>query len=123
MLIFDHLLGPVNMDHLAGNASRRLQYMEWYRDTQTWNWDDYTVALMTEHKIIKGLIIHGYAGIENRTKVLYLCNRIKSSALASVHVTILATSKLRHDFTRCGTLFVDYIRLDKLSSNRKVAEM
>ena len=55
---------------------------------------------MTDHNIIKGLIIYGYAGINNRTKVLYLYNGIKSSELTPLQATILANSKLCHDFTR-----------------------
>ena len=60
MLIFAHFLGPGNMDHLAGRASQRLQNLEWSRNTQTWNWDDYVAAHMTEHNIIEGLVVHGY---------------------------------------------------------------
>ena len=78
---------------------------------------------MTEHNIIEGLIIYGYTGIDNRTKVLYLCNGIKSSAFAPVQAMVLANSELRHDFTRCITLFADYIQQDKLSSTHKLAKM
>ena len=78
---------------------------------------------MTEHNIIEGLIIHDYAGIDNRTKVLYLCNGIKSSALTPVQAMILASSKLRHDFTRCVTLFADYFRQDRLLSMPRWARM
>ena len=34
-IIFDQFLEPGNMDHLAGNASCRLQNLEWSGDTQT----------------------------------------------------------------------------------------
>ena len=111
------------MDHLAGNTSRCLQYLEWSRDIQAWNWDDYVAVYMTDHNIIKGLIIHGYAGIDNRTKVLYLCNGIKSSALTPVQAMILANSKLRYDFTWWVTLFAEYMRHGKLPSTREVAKM
>lgn len=89
------------MDHLARNASRCLHHLEWSRDTQqTWNWDDYVVTHMTEYNIIKGLVvIHGYAGIDSRTKVLYLCSGIMSSTLAPVQAMLLTDGVLRHDFT------------------------
>ena len=45
---------------------------------------------MTEHNIIEELVVHGYAGIDARTKVSYLCNKTKSSALAHVQAMILA---------------------------------
>jgi len=90
---------------------------------KTWNWDDYVSAHVTEHNIIKGLIAHGYAGIDNIIKVSYLCNRIKSFALAPVHAMTLADGLLGHDFTQCVTLFADYIHHDKLSSTREVATM
>ena len=123
MLIFAKFLGPGNMDHLAGRASQRLQNLEWSRNNQTWNFDDYVAAHMAEHNIIEGLVVHGYTGIDARTKVSYLCNGIKSSALAPVQAMILADQSLRHDFSKCVTLFSDFIRQDKLSSNRDVSEL
>ena len=77
---------------------------------------------MTEHNIIEELFIHGYTRIDARTKVSYLCNGIKSLALAHVQAMILAVQALHHDFPKCVTLFADYIRQDKLSSTRDVSE-
>ena len=97
------------MDHSSGNVLRRPQNLEWSCNTGTWNWGDFVSAHMCEYSIIKGLIFHGYTGIDNRTKVLYLCNGIKSSALAPVQAMILADTELHPDFTRCVTMFADYV--------------
>ena len=78
---------------------------------------------MTEYNIIKGLVvIHGYAGIDSRTKVLYLCSGIMSSTLAPVQAMLLTDGVLRHDFTWYVTLFADYIWQDKLSRIHEVTE-
>ena len=76
-----------------------------------------------EHNITEGLVVHGYTRIDARTKVSYLCNGIKSSALAPVQAMILADQALRHDFFKCVTLFADYLRQDKVSNTRDVSEL
>ena len=78
---------------------------------------------MMEHNIIKGLVVHGYTEIYARTKVSYLCNGIKSSALAPVQAMILADQALRHNFPKCVTLFADSLRQDKLSSTHDVSKL
>ena len=76
-----------------------------------------------EHNIIEGLVVHGYTGIDDRTKVSYLCNGIKFLALTPVQAMILADQALHHDFPKCVTLFADYLRQDKLSSTCCVSEL
>ena len=83
-IISEHYVILWNIDPLVGNASRGLQHLKWSRDGRTWNWDDCVSAHVTEQNIIEGLIVNGYAGIDNRTKVSYLCNGMKSSALSPV---------------------------------------
>ena len=50
-----------------------------------------------------------YAGIDNRSKVRHLQEGTKTSALASIKNTILASSTLRCDFTTCVGLYKDFI--------------
>ena len=76
-----------------------------------------------DHKIIEGLVVHGYTVIDARTKVSYLCNMIKSLALAPVQAMILADQTLRHGFPNYVTLFADYFRQDKLCSTSYVPKL
>ena len=52
-LIFEHFLGPGNMDNLGVNISHCLQHLEWSRDTRTWNWGEYVAAYMAQHNILR----------------------------------------------------------------------
>ena len=99
MIIFHHFLVLGNMDYLARNIISGLQNLEWSRDTQTWNWDDSVAVHMDKHNIIEGLTVHGFTGIDSRSKVSYLYNGIKSSALAPMQAMILMSGELHHHFT------------------------
>ena len=55
------------------------------------------------------LTAHGYAGIDDSSKVRHLLKGIKSCKLDAVKTAILASSNLRSDFSGCVTLYKDYM--------------
>ena len=54
-----------------------------------------------QHDILEGLVEYGYFGIDNRTKVRYLNDAIKTSALDSVKTRIMSDESLQSDYNRC----------------------
>ena len=64
---------------------------------------------MDQHTVLKNLRIHGYAGIDDRSKVRHLLNGIKSDKLNAVKAHVYATATMRSDFEACVTLYKDFI--------------
>jgi hypothetical protein len=54
--------------------------------------------------------LHGYAGIDEHSKVRHLVEGIKTDKLDTIKGQILASAKLRSSFDKCVTLFQDFIR-------------
>ena len=70
-----------------------------------------------QHTILEGLVSHGYAGIDERSKMHYLMNGIKTNVLDSVKTQILSNSDLQNDFAQCVVLFKDYLAQTKANKN------
>ena len=70
-----------------------------------------------EHTILEGLVSHGYAGIDKRSKMRYILNGIKTNVLDSVKTQILSNLDLRNDYARCIVLFKDYLAQTKADKN------
>ena len=70
-----------------------------------------------QHTILEGLVSHGYAGIDEQSKMRYLMNGIKTNALDSIKTQILSNSDLRNDLARCIVLLKDYLAQTKANKN------
>ena len=64
---------------------------------------------MDHHSVLTDLTSHGYAGIDERSKVRHLLKGIKTFKMDSVKTAILASDTLRSDFGGCVTLYKDYM--------------
>ena len=56
-------------------------------------------------------MVHGYAGIDNRSKVRHLVAGIKTTTLDSVKTRIMSDAVLRQDFDACVNLYKDFCEL------------
>jgi hypothetical protein len=56
-----------------------------------WNFEKYVMAQKKHHQILEGLVHYRYLGINARTKVCYLMDGIKTSALDVPTGQILGT--------------------------------
>ena len=65
---------------------------------------------LRQHLILEALVIHGYTGIDAGSKVRYLLNRIRCTALKAVRTRIMSDEDLHQDFARCVTLFKDFVK-------------
>jgi len=66
-------------------------------------------CIRTNMQFWKDWWMHGCSGIDNRSKVRYLMEGIKTSELDSVTTNIMATPALRTDFTACVGLYKEFI--------------
>jgi len=109
----NHYLGPNNVDNMSTQAEQRLQALSFNGETRRWTMEKYVRAHMDQHNILEGLTEHGYAGIDDRSKVRHLLNGIKTSQLDSVKARILSDANLRSDFDACVNLLNDFLTQDK----------
>lgn len=108
--LWDHYLGPNNVDNMANAAETRLENVTYSAERKRWNFEKYVKAHLDQHQILEGLVKYGYAGVDERSKVRHLMNGIKTDKLDSVKTQILSDAALRGDFNRCVTLYKDFIK-------------
>lgn len=108
--LFNHYLGPNNVDNLSSAAEKRLQTVTYVGEQRRWNFEKYVKVHVDQFTILNGLVEHGYAGIDPRSRVRYLNDGIKTDKLDSVKTRIMSDARLRSDFDACVTLFQDFIR-------------
>ena len=117
----NHFLGPNNVDNMATTAEKKLSNATYTSEKRRWNFEKFVTLHKDQHIILEGLVEHGYAGIDERSKVRYLLEGIKTSELDVVKSHILATAALRTDFDACVTLFMDFINQCKADKSAKSA--
>ena len=71
-----------------------------------------------QHTILQSLIQHGYAGINEHSKVRHLLDGIKMNELDTVKGQIWASPTLQNNFDDCVTLFQDFINNKRTATTR-----
>ena len=111
-----HYLGVNNVDNMSTPAERKLQTTSYTGEQRRWSFEKYVKIHVDQHDILQGLTVHGYAGIDNRSKVRHLVAGIKTTALDSVKTRIMSDAALRQDFDACVNLYKDVIKQKSDSS-------
>ena len=108
LALYAHHLGPSAVDNMSSAAEKALKN-EYKGETKKYNFDKYVRVQMDQHQILSDLTEHGYAGIDERSKVRHLMEGIKTAALDNIKTAILSSTALRSDFTACVGLYKDFI--------------
>jgi hypothetical protein len=108
--LFTHFLGPNNVDNMATLAEDKLKSTVYHGEQRRWDFERYVNVHKQQHSVLEGLVEHGYAGIDPRSKVRYLLDGIKTDKFDAVKTRIMSEERLRNDFDSCVTLYQDYIR-------------
>ena len=108
--VWNHYLGPSNVDNCANEAERTLERAQYSGEKRRWNFERYVSLHKRQHQILEDLKQLGHAGIDPRSKVRHLLNGIKTDKLDVVKSQILASTALHNDFDACVTLFKDFIQ-------------
>ena len=118
--LWNHYLGPNNVDNMASKAERKLAATQYFGEKKRWNFEKYVSLQKEQHTTLHRLEEHGYAGIDDRSKVRWLMDGIKTDALDSVKTNIMSNVALRSDFDGCVTLFKDFISQKNSSINPNI---
>ena len=75
---------------------------------------------LRQHLILEALVAHGYVGINPGSKVRFLLAGIRCSTLDAVKTRNISDESLRSDFTRCVTLFKEFVKQTVQTSNAQL---
>ena len=117
LALVNHTLGPTNVDNMAAQVEQKLMNTTYCGETRHWNFERYVTVHQEQHTILEGLMQHGHAGIDERSKTQYLMSGIKTNALDSVKTQILADTGLLNTFPHCVVLYKDYITQNNANRN------
>jgi len=106
--LYDHYLGPNNVDIMALAAEKTMQTMVYDGEQKPWDFEKFVNLHKQQHSILDGLVLHGYAGIDKRSKEGHLVEGIKTDKLDTIKGQILASAELRSSFDRSVALFQDF---------------
>jgi hypothetical protein len=105
-----HYLGINNVDNMSAKAEHLLQSTSYTGEKRRWNFEKYVRLHIDQHSILEGLKEHGYAGLDERSKVRHLLAGIKTSSLDVVKSRIMSDATLRSNFDACVNLFQDFLK-------------
>ena len=69
LALYQHYLGASLVDNMLSLAEKNLKYTVYKGESKIWNFEKYVHVHMDQHQILTDLIEHGYAGIDDRSKV------------------------------------------------------
>jgi hypothetical protein len=109
MLLFDHFLGPNNVDNMASAAGTKLTGTLYNGETKRFTWETYVWIHTEQHSVLNGLMDYGYARIDESSKVRHLLKGIKMIELDLCKTQVMASPNLRDDFTATVELYLTFI--------------
>jgi hypothetical protein len=114
--LYDHYLGPSNVDLMAARAEGKLQTTTYHGEQKRWNFERYVALHVDQHTILKGLMAYGHSGIDPRSKVRHLIAGIRTTTLDSVKNAVMTSPLLRVDFDATARHYKDFI--DQMKSTQ-----
>ena len=82
--IYNHYIGPQHVVHMTDKSEKILGTTSYSGDKISRNFEKYATTNKDQHNILEGLLEHGYAGVDNGTKVRYIMESIKDTSLDAV---------------------------------------
>ena len=101
----NHYLGPNNTNHQTNEAEAKLKDSSYHGEKRHWNFEKYVRMHQDQHMILQSLVQHGYAGIDEHSKVSHLLDSIKTNELDTAKGQIWASPLLQNNFDDCVMLF------------------
>jgi len=119
MSLKEHYLGKNNGDNLETSDEQMLAKTTYSGETRRWNFEKYVKTHVDQHQILQDLTEHGYAGIDERSKVRYLMDGIHTHTLDHIKTHIMGNAELRSNFDGCVNLFQDFLKQQSSSEPRR----
>jgi hypothetical protein len=98
------------VDIMSSKAEHLLKTLSYNGETRHWDFEKFVHRHVEQHMVLTSLIPHGYAGLDDRSKVRHLLDGIKTDKLDAVKNQVLSTPDLRKDFNAVVNLCQDVIR-------------
>lgn len=117
---YNHYLGPNAVDNMATVAERRLANTTYDGEKKRWNFEKYSGVHVDAYLTIMDLKRHGHAGIDDRSRVRFLNDGIKTPSLDAVKTRIMSDAALRNDFDACVTLYRDMIAQQQAAEKKSL---
>jgi len=105
----DHYLGPNNVNNMAAALEAEYNSLHYNGETRRWTFEKYVNKMVELHNVSEDLKEHGYAGIDETSRVRKLLAGIKTDKLNVIKGQVLASPILSKDFSSTVNLFKDYI--------------
>ena len=118
LALWHNYLGPNNVDNMATKAERVLSTSVYHGQSSRYGIDQHILVHKAAHATLEGLMDYGYTGIDNRSKVRYLLDGIKTVKLDAPKSQIMSSAELRSDFDGCATLFKDFVAQSNMADHR-----
>jgi hypothetical protein len=115
-LLWDHFLGPNNVDNLASEAEVKLGSVSYTGERKKWTWEKYVQIHAEQHAVLNGLTDYGYSGIDNGTKIRKRMADINTDALDTVKAAVLESPALRTNYPDVVPLYGYLIKQHKIES-------
>ena len=109
-LIYNHHLGPRNIDHMTAGAEKNLSHSICTGEKRNWNFEKYYTLHKDQNNTLESLNEHGYTGINQISKVSYLNKGIKTTSIDSIKTGIMLDESLCQDFYGCVTLYKEFFK-------------
>jgi len=109
----DHYLGENNVNNMATALEADLEGLSYTGETRRWNFEKYVNKHVEIYNTAEDLKSHGYAGMDDASRVRRLVNGIKTDKLDSVKTRIMSDAAISKNFDRSVTLFKDFIAQKK----------
>ena len=108
--IFDHFIGPNNVDNLSTAAKLTLSKTTYERQKKQYNFEKYVNTHVHQNSVLEGVVQYGYSGIDERLRVRHLINGINTTQFDACKKHIQYSKTLRNNFQTCFTLNKDLIK-------------
>ena len=99
--LWDHFLGPDNVDNMVSEAKRLLVTTYYSGEHKRFNFELYVKMKNYQHHILEGLKEHRHVGIDPRSQVRHLIQCIKITEIDAVKYQIVATASLGTYYGGC----------------------
>jgi hypothetical protein len=118
--LHNHYLVASKTDNVQASAEGKLNNTIYQGEKRRFNFERCVQIHKEQHTALDGLEQHGYAPMDERTKVRLLLAGIRTSELDSVKSTIWTNAHMRSSFDECVELFKTFIHQSSLNATKSV---
>lgn len=121
--LFNGKLGTNAINDLVVQTESKLDTYKYTGETRKATFAKYLTYQRRQHNVLNDLKRFGYAGIDERTKVVKLLRNITSPVLQTVQSQILASPELQQDYEAAASLMTSYLAMLKSTKPKETFQI